>query len=555
MNAYRLLMRLQLLNGLAGFRRGSWRKENGKLDVARIVTTLFVLAAFAVMAGMVIWLEVTLFSALEMLHQPTLLPGLALFAATVMTLILGLFATLTTLYMGKDLPWLATLPVPQTAVLAMKWTNVYAGEAVINLGLVAPAAILYGLHIHADILYYVRALTIMLATPLLPLALTTLLSSLLARITGLTRHRELTMMLGSLALVAVVWGTEFTLLPHIPDDADAMYIARLLLESDGLINLLLNAIPPVRWAVDGLQGDWLRWALYLAVSLGVMALVLLAAGRGYLDVCLRQSEQSTKRRAVKTKDGDWRQRSPLAALFHREWSELVKNPVYAMNTFSGVIVFPVMMLAMYLSVSSSDETADFLSGLAGLMGGVSGLDKMLIFAGCMAFPLFINNAASTAVSREGGRLMLSRMLPLPTRTLLTAKLLTGLAVCGCSILSACVVLGVVFRQEILWILLALPLPAMLAYASSAVSLTIDAIRPRLNWTDENQALKQNFNTAIAMLFSTLMIALAAVPPFFLLSAAPAVRFAVVLAILAVECAAGFLLLHRVAERRYAELEG
>lgn len=555
MKAYGTLMRLSLLNLLAGFRGQSWRKENGKLDVGRIAATVVIVAGVATLAGMVLWLEITLFQALATLRQPALLPGLTLFAATVMTLILSLFGTLTALYMSRDTAWLATLPVPPTAVMAMKWTSVYAGEALINIGLIAPAAVLYGLHLHAGPLYYVRALTIVLATPMLPLALTTLLSSLLARGTALTRHRELWVMLGSLVMVAVVWGVEFSIMPELPDDADALYIARLLLQKDGAVHLLLNAFPPVRWAMAGLDGDWLRWALYLFVSVGAVALVLLVAGRDYLNVCLRQSEQATHRRAVRVKDKDWRERGPLAALFRREWTELVKNPNYAMNAFSGAIIFPMMLLVFSISSSSSEEAVDLSAILPGVLGSLSGWDKTLIFAACMAFPLFVNVTASTAVSREGPRLYMSRMLPVPASTMMNAKLLTGLAASGVSVACALIVIAVTVRREAVWLLTALPLTLMAAYATSAAALTLDAMFPRLTWTNEAQAMKQNFNSAISMLISLLLMALAIATPFFLLSAAPYVRFAAAAGVLLAECAVTGLLLHRVAARRYEALEG
>lgn len=555
MSAYMTLLRLSLLNHWAGFRRGSWRKANGKLDLSRIVTMALVLVGLGVLAWFVIWLEIMLFDVLASFGQPLLLPAMSLFVATVSTLILGLFPTLTALYMGRDAAWMAALPVPSTAVMAAKWTEIYLGDALINLGLIGPAALLYGLRIHADALYYVRSVAVILASPLLPLAVTTLVVTLLARVTGLARHRELCMMLGSLLAVAAVWAIEFTLLPRI-DEHGLAYLVELLIGNDGLAALLLSSIPPIQWAAQGMQGDWLRWAMFLLTSAAAAAACIALVGPGHLSICLNQTEHAGKRRAVKLKEGDWQVRSPLKALFLREWNELVKSPTYAMNAFSGAIIFPIMILAMYVGMYSSGEVmGEVLGELRGALRGFSVLDATLIFAACMAFPSFANVAASTAVSREGGRLMISRMLPVPARTHLTAKLLTGLCVNLVGMASAVIVLAVVLPDFAVWLVPAAVLALAVSYVTNAIALTIDAIHPRLNWVNENQAMKQNFNAVIAMLLSLLIIGLDVALPFLLLGASPMARMAAVVAALLAECLLGWALMRFVAEKRYAALEG
>ena len=555
MSAYGKLLRLSLLNHWAGFRRGSWRKADGKIDISRIVTMAAVLIGLGVMAWFVISLEIMLSDALALMGQPMLLPAMTLFVAMVSTLILGLFPTLSALYFNRDAAWMASLPVSSTAVMAVKLTEIYAGDALINLALIGPAALLYGLNSHAGALYYFRAVTIILASPLLPLAVITLLVTLLTRVTGLARHREACMMIGSLLLVALIWGVEFTLLPRL-DEHGPLYIVQLLLSKNGLVNLLLNSVPPVQWAAQGLQGDWLRLVMFLLISAAAAVACLLLVGRGYLNACLNQTEHAGKRRAARRNAGDWQARTPLKALFLREWNELAKTPTYAFNAFAGIIIFPIMMLAMYLGMTSSGEVAsELLDELRSLMRGFSGMDLTLIFAGLMAFPCFVNVAASTAVTREGGRLAISRMLPVSPRTQLAAKLLTGLAVNLLSMASVVIVVGLILPGFALWFLPAALLALMASYATAAVSLTVDAIHPRLNWVNETQAMKQNLNAAFSMLLSVLMMGLVVAIPFLLRSATPLVRLLAVIAALTAECILAFLLMRRVAEKRYAELEG
>ena len=196
-----------------------------------------------------------------------------------------------------------------------------------------------------------------------------------------------------------------------------------------------------------------------------------------------------------------------------------------------------------------------LEELRGAMQDFSRLDLTLILTACLAFPCFVNVAASTAISREGGRLAISRMIPVPARTQLSAKLLTALAVNLISMVSAAIVIGLILRDFALWLLPAAVLALAVSYATTALSLTVDAIHPRLHWVNETQAMKQNFNSVIAILLCLLVMGLDVAIPFFLIDFSPALRIAAVVAALAVECALAFLLMRFVAEKRYAALEG
>lgn len=107
---------------------------------------------------------------------------------------------------------------------------------------------------------------------------------------------------------------------------------------------------------------------------------------------------------------------------------------------------------------------------------------------------------------------------------------------------------------VLSILLGAVLALLLCFASSSLSLTLDAVRPNLHWTNETQAIKQGANVAFGMLIGLALYVLPIVPPVLLLGAAPGARFAAAAGVLAVEAGIGFVLLHFVGVKRFAALE-
>ena len=252
MKSYFLLLRLNLRNLLAGF-RGAMRKPNGKIDISRLILYPLALLGMLTLAGFVIFMEFSMFSAFEMLNAPEMLPGLAILLAMVTALLFSVFQMLAALYFSRDTASMAYLPLTSRTVLAAKWTEVYVSELLFSLLIAAPAVVLYGIHYAADWTYYLRMVPVLLAVNCIPLTISLLLASILGRFTSLTRHKEVWVVLGTVLMLVVVLGLEWSILPKIPEDADAAFFAQMLTGVQPMLRAFIHAFPPVAWAVDGLS--------------------------------------------------------------------------------------------------------------------------------------------------------------------------------------------------------------------------------------------------------------------------------------------------------------
>ena len=261
MKSYLLLLRLNLRNLLAGF-RGAMRKPNGKIDISRLILYPLALLGMLTLAGFVIFMEFSMFSAFEMLNAPEMLPGLAILLAMVTALLFSVFQMLAALYFSRDTASMAYLPLTSRTVLAAKWTEVYVSELLFSLLIAAPAVVLYGIHYAADWTYYLRMVPVLLAVNCIPLTISLLLASILGRFTSLTRHKEVWVVLGTVLMLVVVLGLEWSILPKIPEDADAAFFAQMLTGVQPMLRAFIHAFPPVAWAVDGIAGDKTLTLLY-----------------------------------------------------------------------------------------------------------------------------------------------------------------------------------------------------------------------------------------------------------------------------------------------------
>lgn len=556
MKSYLLLLKVNLLSLLGHFRGASLRKDNGKLDVSRIILYITAALGVLVLAGMVIFLEVMLYRAVAGLGLEKLVIGLALLLLMVVTLLFGVFHTLGSMYFNRDTAGMAYLPLSSRTHMAAKWMEIYLCEVLFSVSLLLPLLICHGVFTGAGVLYYIGSVLVVLATPLYPLAISLLLASLLGRISSLTRHKELWVVLGTIVLLAVVLGAEWMLLPSIPEDADAMFFVRLLMSNEALVNFLIGAFPPVMWGVNAVDGSIPMLALYVLAGVAAIFAVIWVMGRSYLKVCLLHTEQGTRKKRARSRgEISFESRSPFRAIFQREMNEVLRTPVYLLNAVLGVLMMPIMLLGMSVGLSAGEESVMLTQVLDELLGMLSPLDLTLILAALFSFMCLICPISATAVSREGKRLPIMCMIPVAPKTILTAKLMVNLAfiIIGLVIMAGAtvVLLGTAYLPHVLCAAL---LADLLSYAASVGNLTVDVLRPVLEWKNETEVMKQNMNTMFGMLVSVIMIALPVAAALLMLALPAWTRMAAVCAMILAEAGACLLLMRFVTEPRFARLE-
>ena len=340
-----------------------------------------------------------------------------------------------------------------------------------------------------------------------------------------------------------------------PEDAGMMYFVQLMLDKQLLMRQLAQAFPPSWWAMQGLMGN--VWSLlgYLLCAVGAYGAVWLLMGGGYLTRTLSLTENTVRHKARKR--GEIRPHRPLITLFLREWREILRTPVYAYNCLTGCIIMPLMLVGMYFGGKEAAEVDNLGMMLSVVQGALSQVSQVYLFLGLVALMTFIccmNPAVDTAVSREGGRHMLSRMLPVSTRTQLQAKLLMGMTINLISAIVGAVMFICLLPAFTPVILLALLFTQVTNWGLSSYSLALDAARPKFHWRNEMQAIKQNGNIALGMLISFLLLVIPVAVFFLLGELALNARAAVVIGICIVESVIGYAILMRVADITYARME-
>ncbi len=539
MKNYLILTRLMLKNLFASMNPFAERYADGKKKsgIAKAII-LSLLALYGI--GFLLWVEIQVFNLVSAANQPLMLPTLAIFLSMMLTLVLGLFQGLSELYQGKDAPFLSTLPVTSTQVFAARLTSLYAMETLVNAAVALPAFVLYAVKTGSALPTALTAIPVWLLLPAIPLAIIALLSALLMRISAFSKHRETVTMVLSMAL-AIGYSVAITRMNN--SDADPAQLIAASMVENGLADRVAALLPPVRWAARGFDGDVPMLLLFAAVSAGAMALVTALVGPGYLEQALSATEQTTGGKGSR-KAREMRSGSVLQALHATEWRRLLRTPAWLFNGLAGVIMFPLMFgvgIAAGFAKAGAGET------FAELMQMVP-VPYIIVFGGLlMAMGSMVNPVVSTAVSREGGNWPFALSLPVRQEDRFTAKLLVGMEINAvCSLLIA-VVLTIMGRLPLWAVGCGMLLSLVIDLAVAAISLWRDAYHPNFRWTNETQAIKQNFNQMWGMLYWLVAVALCCVPMFFFFDK-PELLLTLTVGIALAEMAVCMLLLERSARK-------
>ena len=167
----------------------------------------------------------------------------------------------------------------------------------------------------------------------------------------------------------------------------------------------------------------------------------------------------------------------------------------------------------------------------------------------------LNQVASTAVSREGQMFWFSKIIPVPPRTQMRAKLAYSLLFSFVQLVILAVVGMLFFEFDLSRLIILVVLGVLVSVPVSSICLLNDLYRPKLNWTEPQQAMKGNFQTFVAWLFSMLYLGILVVVTrgFYLLGVSYKWIYCILGALIA---GSSYLLIYwldQVSETRYAQL--
>ena len=421
----------------------------------------------------------------------TLAPALMLMAGSV----LGAITTLTkagpVLFAASSLDPLLALPLSRRTVVLSRIFTLYFEELLINAGMLLTSGVCCQVVIKSlpAAFWPVLILTIFLS-PLIPLSVGGLIGLFVAMLTARMKNKSLFTTVFSMAFVVGVMFLSFnagTMFNNMADMAGSLQA-----RAYGLY-------PPARLFVEGVTGDLVSFLIFAAISLLCLALLCLAAVKGFT---FFYGAINATARGKAFRMGRQKQTGALLTLCQKELRQKYNTPVWIMNTDMGTLM--AIILTVVLVVGGRGAVQEVLEQVFG-----RGDEAGLLFGLVLATVQCMNLSATASISMEGKGLWLVKSLPVKAETWLRSKLLVSMLPPAVGGLVCGLILTVGWKLPAWNALMILGLSLLFSWAFSVVELALGLHFARFDWENPTEVIKQGGGVLLSMLITFLIVGAAA----------------------------------------------
>ena len=431
--------------------------------------------------------------------------------ALVVSVVGSVFSAYSILYSAKDNEFLMAMPIPPAVILSVRLIAVFLSGFLFECMALVPAIIVYA--IKAGIKWYLFMQVLnLLWIGLLALVLTSLLGYLVGLAAAHSRHKSLTTILISVALLALYYFIYFKLNSFLQAIATN---ALLIGES------VSSNAKPIMWVCKSFVGDLPGFLLLAGASVVLMALTVLLLSRHFGRIAF--TNKGVRKTAYVARP--LRQKGVTSALLRREFMRFFQTPAYVLNCGLGVLLS--LALCAYAIVRFNFLKTGIESILASIPPEWKTLAAFVPALGA-GFMGSMNVITAPSVSLEGNTMWLLKSMPVTSAQVFNAK--QGLHLClnlppvilTSALLSA--LLGLTVWEGAINVVYGVCMVCL----TSALGLYMGLKKPMLDWTNETVPIKQSASVVITMFGAWALIMAEAVAAYFLRNSFNAIPYMFIL---------------------------
>ncbi|WP_442603234.1 putative ABC transporter permease subunit [Paenibacillus sp. KN14-4R] len=506
MNKTLLLAKMLMKNGNG--KSGKLRKSKMGLSKNVIVTILMCLAFLPIVLA-IGGLVSVIYESLAEINQEGVIIGFGLSIVSAVIFVFGIFYVINVFYFSQDTDHLLPLPLKPSQILSAKFIVTLIYEYLTELFLLMPILVTFGIKSGAGVAYYLYTVLIFITLPILPLVLASIIAMVVMRFSSIAKNKDRFRMIGGILAVFIGFGVNIFVQRYSRNHMDPEKIQEMLGQNNSLLNTITSIFPSVKLGTNALlHHGALSGLAYLGLSVGLSAFVILLfvwlGEKFYFKGVMGISESTAKRRKVTNEqlDKSTVRNSAFKSLFLKEIRTLLRTPIFFLNCVLMCFLWPLFLLIPFLTnmngMSNLGSVGEMFNN-----ENMGGIIMAVGFAACLVISA-ANSITSTSISREGTKLFVIQYLPVPYMKYIMAKVFTGVMFTMVSVVLILIMGIALFHIPLLSVLMLLLLSIPSVLFGNMVGMLIDLRSPKLNWDNEQKAVKQNMNAMLSILANLLV---------------------------------------------------
>lgn len=499
MSKFIALTRVLLKNGTQS---GSGKKS--KKQIKGIFIGLILIVALTPMAiGFGKFISAA-YDALYVIRQEAVILGFGLAVVSVVIFFFGIFYAMGIFYFSMDVENLLPLPFKPWHIMGAKFAVVLIYEYLTELIFFLPTIIAYGIKSGGGVLYYTYGFIIFLILPIVPLVIASVINMVIMRFTNIAKNKDRFKLVGGLIAMCFGVGVNIYSQRFTQDISNTQLTKMFEQGNNSLVTLVTKMFPSTNIAVNSLINTnnikgFLNLILFIVITLAALMIFIILGQALYFKGVMGVSETTSKRKILSNNELIKRttQNSSLKVYTLKELKLLFRTPIYFLNCVLMNFLWPVfLIIPIFAQKGASSQLkmlTDFLQSSKSAGIALGAFFAFMVFVSCS------NAIATTAISREGKNLYILKYIPMKYIDQLMAKVFSALVIGVAGMLVVCLIGLILLKLPLDLVLLMIIVGFIGILFTSFIGIFIDLIFPKLNWDNEQKAVKQNFNVMISMI--------------------------------------------------------
>lgn len=499
------LTKVLLKNNLLSLQSNSKKNKNKYFGIIG-----FILIFILVMGSIGIPIIFAIDSVLEILPIKNILLAFILPFAGIATIIFSVFSVVSVFYLSKDVEHLLPMPIKAKDILLAKFLVSLVNQYYILIMFILPCLIGVGVGIDASLLYYIYTAVVFLFLPVIPSVIVTFIILLITKFTGIMKNKDMFMYVSTALIVVFALGYNYIVQSFITIDLDNVGMTIKGVE-DALLPYLRNIFPFYNSGVtalvnyNNLNGIF---SLITFVAFNFLAVVIMyfAGEKLYLKTLTITRGNKKKSESIEEilECKNDKKNNTFSWLLRKEWLIIKRTPIFMLNIVVIVFLMPlILFVSIFISYLSTGGNVSVPINVD-VNKFISDPFIYLVILAVLVFFTSTSFACSTSISREGNYAWFMKVIPVSYFKQINVKVFFGVLLDMLGVLLIAVIPIIMYKIPFYYVLCVFIPLSLIVIILNYFNILLDLKKPRLNWSEEAAAVKQNMNGLFSMLITSMV---------------------------------------------------
>ena len=474
----------------------------------KIVSKILYAVLFLYLAAIVALFSGGMVESLKIINQQEIFIGLILLVVTAFCVIQTIFSSINVFYFTKDNEYILPLPLKPYEIILARTNVLIITEYIVTVLIGFIPLLVYGVLTSVSMSYYLLMFVALVLVPILPILLVSIIVMIIMSFAKITKNKNKFQLIATILVLSIVIALSLST-TKLQDDITNEQLAHMLVEANGMVDLLKGYFPTLDYVISSLTSDSIVVALIELLKVlvftisGVIVYVFIAQKIYFKGLVGNLFSSSSKKKNIKINTNKYNNSKLYKSYISKEFKCLIRNPVFFMQCLLPAILIPLLMIVMVILQMKNSITPQMSEQLNSFNGNTF-IVACVILGVIQFFSMFIY-IAITAISRDGKNAIFMKYIPVSLYKQYIYKCIPNIVMGSITSIISIVVANIILKLDMLMIVLVFIAAIIMNVAESIILIIIDLKRPKLEWDSEYAVVKQNFNLIFPMIISMIAI--------------------------------------------------